>query len=146
MKLWPSIATTMMMVLAGCQSAQQQAAVQRTTQVDATIQEFTDLLLQKRIARGYTIRQQTPNMIVLDRPAKDFATQFVYGSQWNIVPNYRLTYQMYGDKPLTVSVNGAIITNPGSGFERINDMSNHASMAEVMKEIADIASEIKSKR
>lgn len=108
------------LALAGCQSASNEPPVSRTVQVAGTTEQFTAKLLQRRISRGYIIKQQTANMIVMDKPASDdFAAQFVFGSRFNTVPNYRLTYQMYGAKPITVNVSGAIITNPGSGFARL---------------------------
>ncbi|PWJ84867.1 hypothetical protein C7441_104135 [Pseudaminobacter salicylatoxidans] len=81
----------------------------------------------------------------MDKPASnDFAAQFALGSRFNTVPNYRLTYQMYGNKPLTVNVSGAVITNPGSGFENPTDLNNHPSMRDVVTEIRQIDDELKA--
>lgn len=137
------LATIFGLILAACQTQPATPMLPRSVQIDADSQDVSNKILERRIAHGYIIRQQTPNLLVMDRPASgDFTAQFVYGSNFNIVPNYRLTYQFIGSNPTTVHVSGAIITNPGSGFEKPSDMNNHPSMNDVVREIQSIDNEL----
>ncbi|RWL80669.1 MAG: hypothetical protein EOR67_30975 [Mesorhizobium sp.] len=80
------------------------------------------------LGRGFQIVRDSDLQLVMDRPAKDnFGAQLVFGSQWNVVPNSRLSLTFLGNNPTQVNAQLAIVTNPGSGFEQVTDLTNNAS-------------------
>ncbi|RWM26883.1 hypothetical protein [Mesorhizobium sp.] len=80
------------------------------------------------LGRGFQIVRDSDLQLVMDRPAKDnFGAQLVFGSQWNVVPNSRISMTFLGDNPTQVNAQLAIVTNPGSGFEQVTDLTNNAS-------------------
>ena len=130
----------------GCQTTPKVEMLPRSVSSLGTPAEFTNLLLAERVAKGYTIKQQTANLLVIERPANDVASQLVFGSDFNSVPNARLTYQFVGSDPMTVTVSGSVVTNPGSGFERPTDMNGHQSMNDVVLEMRRIAQDLERRK
>lgn len=120
----------------------------RMVQTNATPEAFTAELLNVRTARGYFIKNQTANMLVIEKPAdgpEDAAARFWLGSRWDGIPNYRLTYQFAGTGPMTVHVDAKVVTNPGTGFERPLDLNGHPSVNLIVREMQDIAAKLDGK-
>lgn len=92
----------------------------------ATRKQVADRIVDRLTGKGLTIRQVTEYKIVAGQKAdQDFAARLLYGSRYDGVPEYRLTYTLI-DQPQGVKVYARveIVTNPGSSFERVNDMTN----------------------
>jgi hypothetical protein len=86
------------------------------------------------LGRGFQIVRDSDLQLVMDRPANDsFTAQLLFGSRWNGVPNSRMSLTFLGDNPTQVNAQLAIVTNPGSGFERVMDITNNASMRQQLQ-------------
>ena len=84
---------------------------------------------------------------MLDKPATDnFGAQMIYGSQWNGVPNARVTMTLTGNNPTKVITQLAVITNPGTGFERPNDVNqNHDARAAMVSRMQQAQAKLAAK-
>lgn len=120
------IALLSLLFLASCQTAQGPLATNNFT-FNADKTRTKEAIIATFLPRGYQIVKDSEFQLVLDRPANDsLGAQIVYGSQWNSVPNARVVFTITGNNPTNVNSQIQVVTNPGSGFERINDVSNHA--------------------
>lgn len=114
------------LLIAGCQTTQGPLATNNFT-FNSDKTRTKEAIIATFIPRGYQIVKDSEFQLVMDRPANDsFGAQLVYGSQWNSVPNARVILTITGNNPTNVNSQIQVVTNPGSGFERINDVSNHA--------------------
>lgn len=89
-------------------------------------QVVMDALVAELAASGATIRSNTTNQLVVGkRLENNFAAQFFFGSRYDSVPEARITYTVAPLPTGHVRVFGraAVVTNPGSGFERVNDVT-----------------------
>ncbi|MHB0706013.1 hypothetical protein ACX4MT_09235 [Roseomonas mucosa] len=76
------------------------------------------------INRGYTIVRESESQLVFDRPVQNVLVGALVGSSFNSTPNTRLTYVFIKNQTsYRVVGDVALITNPGSGFEKRNDMN-----------------------
>lgn len=89
-----------------------------------TRKQVVDKIVDAMSARGLTLRTVSDHQVVAGGRAEDFAARFFHGSRYDGVPEYRVTFTMVEQAPgVKVYSRAAIVTNPGSGFERVNDMT-----------------------
>jgi hypothetical protein len=111
------------LLAAGCQTVPQAAPL--STSYDAGNNATKTALVTAFSAAGYQIHRDSEFQLVFDKPNTAFAAQMVFGSQFNIVPNSRVTLTIVGSEPTRVNVGLAIVTNPGSGFESVTDFTSN---------------------
>lgn len=71
-------------------------------------------------------------VIAFDRPVDNPFAQMFLGSQYDATPNARITYNLIKTKgAVRVIADCAVITNPGSGFERKTDANTNGETANV---------------
>ncbi len=74
---------------------------------------------------GYRITKDTPYELAFDKPVQNLAMAVLLGSRYDAQPNARVTYtfaQIGNDTRVIGDV--AVITNPGSAFERRTELNN----------------------
>lgn len=126
MKIKIAAAAVAMLAIAGCQSTPAGPLAPNSFTFNTSKQEAKEAIVAVYMGRGFLIVRDSDLQLVMDRPASDnFGAQLLFGSQWNGVPNARLTMTFLGDNPTQVTVNQSIVTNPGSGFERVTDLSQN---------------------
>jgi hypothetical protein len=125
-KYW--IASAFLILLAGCQAAPSGPMAPNNFAFNAGRQTTKEAIVSVYLGRGFQIIRDSDLQLVMDRPANDnFGAQLLFGSQWNSVPNARLSLTFLGDNPTQVTAQLAIVTNPGSGFERVTDLTSNAN-------------------
>ena len=128
------------LVLSACQTAPSGPLAPNDFTFNASRTKTKEAIVARFLPKNYQIVRDSDLQLVLDRPASDnFAAQFIYGSQFNTVPNARAMMTFLGDGPTQVNVRLFIVTNPGSGFEQQTDITNNpdarASMARGMADV-----------
>lgn len=105
-----------------------------------TRQQVADELVDSLSGQGLTMRTVSDYQIVAGQLAGDLGARVLHGSRYDSVPEYRLSYTMV-ELPGGVRVYGraAIVTNPGSGFERVNDMTER-----VKHDVQDMLNRLRS--
>jgi hypothetical protein len=88
--------------------------------------QVADRIVDRLTGKGLTIHQVTEYKIVAGQKAEDFGAKFFFGSRYDGIPEYRITYTLVDQPPAAVKVYGraGIVTNPGSAFERVRDMTD----------------------
>lgn len=81
-----------------------------------------DRITAELIGQGHALRQQNDYALVFDKRIEGFGAAVAYGSRYDATPAGRLTFNLV-DVPGGVKVYGRfdVVTNPGSGFERLTD-------------------------
>lgn len=92
----------------------------------ATRKQVVDHLVDRYTSGGLTLRSVTEYKVIVSKPAdKDFLTMFLFGSRYDGVPEHRIHHTLI-DRSGAVKVfaRAEIVTNPGSAFERVTDVTN----------------------
>lgn len=118
--------------LLGCQSSQNNLYSMNFT-FNSTKIETKDAIVSIFLSEGYWISKDSEYILAFDRPANDFMLKFLFGSKFNGTPNGRIVFTITGNKPTSVNARIQIVTNPGSGFENITDLTDNV---EIQKQIA----------
>lgn len=115
-------------LVAGCQTTSNEPLPSNSFTFNSSKQVAKEAIVSTYMSRGFNIVRDSDLQLVMDRPASDnFGAQLVFGSNWNSVPNARITATLLGDNPTKITVRQAIVTNPGTGFERVMDLSQNPS-------------------
>jgi hypothetical protein len=95
------------------------------------------------IDRGYTIIEDTPYRLVMDRRSDNVMANVLLGSQWNpqIHARISLTVATLNSKTRVVADLNAV-TNPGTAFERLTPMSNSKDSEEIQQFMRGIAAQV----
>lgn len=132
MKYW--IVAALALLLCGCQTAPTGPLAPNNFTFNASRQTTKESIVSVYLGRGFQIVRDSDLQLVMDRPANDnFTAQLLFGSQWNGVPNARMSLTFLGDNPTQVNAQLSIVTNPGSGFERVMDVTNNAGLRQQLQ-------------
>lgn len=95
---------------------------------NASRKAVIDKLVAWKLEAGMNVKSASDYGFVASKAIdNNFMASFLYGSSYNSVPEARLTYSVV-ESPAGVRVFGRteIVTNPGGGFERVNDVTEQA--------------------
>ncbi|CAL8981572.1 hypothetical protein RHODGE_RHODGE_02867 [Rhodoplanes serenus] len=83
------------------------------------------------VTQKYRITKDTPYELSFDKPVENMAVQVLLGSKYDSQPNARVSYSFAPvDGGTKIFADMAVITNPGSAFERRTDVDGgHDSVA-----------------
>lgn len=100
-------------------------------------EQLSNDIVNAMLTAGYSISTQSPNQLVFDRAIDSFAAKFAYGSSYDRTPNARIEYTIASlpDSTRVVATFKAV-TNPGSAFERSQDLS-HGPDADSIQSLLD---------
>lgn len=93
-----------------------------------------DRLTNEMLNRGYTVTMDSGSTVAFDRASNNALANAFFGSGYDGVPNARITYsivQIGGDTRIVADM--AVITNPGSAFERRTPMNNNQDSTEIQE-------------
>src|SRR6218665_2479920 len=116
-------------MLAGCATTAQMKAAAVANQpivVNAGKQAARDAVAQAFVSQGYMITKDSDFVLQFSAPTSSAMVQLLLSSGYDSRVEARITVQFVGDNPTTVSWRAAYVTNPGSAFERLTDVSNGA--------------------
>lgn len=96
----------------------------------ATKAQVMELLVIEVMGWGYSVSEQTDFSLLFIKDADDLGSQLLFGSQYNSTPQKQLRCTL-AQTGSGVNLVGrfAIVTNPGSGFEKGNDLSGNTEAA-----------------
>jgi S1-C subfamily serine protease len=90
--------------------------------------QVTDALVSQMINQGFSIKSSSDYNIVFIKPLDNFGAELLLGSNYDRTPEHRASFMLVesGDGIRIVLTNQAI-TNPGSAFEKVTDLSTGKS-------------------
>lgn len=102
-------------------------------------QRITDSLSEIMADNGYSIKSIDEYNLVFGKKIDSFAASFMYGSNFNVKPEARITYSLI-NVPGGVRVIATIemVSNPGTGFESADDISRGKDAESVRKILEDL--------
>lgn len=93
------------------------------------------------------IRSISNYQIVIGQPVKDPLVRSLYSSRYDSNPEYRAIFTFADVGGCTyIGARIQIVTNPGSGFERINDVSRGRDAYDLQQELEKVKAAIEGKR
>lgn len=104
-------------------------------------------LVSEMIDRGYGITTEGDYRLVFDRPVDNLLVGVLLGSSYDSTPNARISYTLVPTSGrVRVVADIAIITNPGSAFERRTEMNQHQDSLDVQKALDALKSAVDAQR
>lgn len=95
--------------------------------------------------RGYNLTQDNQFTVSFDRPVENVLAAAMLGSSYDGTPNARVTYTIVEANGATrVIADMAIVTNPGSSFERRTPMSNSQDSVKIQEFLNGLKRSIES--
>jgi len=84
----------------------------------------TDGISVRLLPNGWKIKEASEYVAVFGKRADSFGAAFLYGSRYDAIPEARMTFTMVDtDEGLRVFCVMEMVTNPGSAFERVSDLT-----------------------
>jgi hypothetical protein len=110
----------------------------------ATPDKVKAVLVNKMINKGYRITKDTQFELAFDKPVDNVMVSVLLGSKYDSQPSQRVSYSIaqVGEGVRVVS-DFAVITNPGSAFERRTDVNKADATTDVQTLLEEVASELK---
>jgi hypothetical protein len=101
-------------------------------------------LVNKMLNKGYRITRDTQFELAYDKPVENVMASVLLGSKYDSQPNARVAYSIAQvGKDVRVVADLAVITNPGSAFERRTDLNRGVESPKVQTFLDDMASEVR---
>ena len=102
-------------------------------------------LISTMLNLGFDLKKDTNYQLVFERPITDILTAALFGSQYDRTPNARITYTLAASpKSVRVIVDLAVITNPGSAFERRTPANHYREALEYQGILDNLRREIEA--
>jgi uncharacterized protein YceK len=99
------------------------------------------------INRGYNIIRSDDSMLVADKPVENVLAAALLGSDYDSTPNARITFNLIQNgNTVRVVADCAVITNPGSAFERRTNANNNAETANIQSWLDGIKRSLQNKK
>lgn len=103
--------------------------------------EIMNLMLNN----GYNVTTSTDSLLVFEKPIDNIMASLVLGSQYDRTPAARVTINIIEMVNSTRVVSSfAVVTNPGSAFERITPMNNNPDTASYQMRLKEIKQRIET--
>ena len=118
---------TAILLVGGCATAPPlQTPSQRpeVTISGTTKKEILDVVVDNMLADGFQIKQMNDYSAVFGKLDRSLSGALLSGSKYDSTPEMRVTYNMVETgNAIRVFCSVAMVTNPGSGFERVTDVT-----------------------
>ncbi|MBC6436935.1 MAG: hypothetical protein GDA52_02075 [Rhodobacteraceae bacterium] len=96
-------------------------------------------LVDRMINRGYNLTRDNQFTVAFDRPVENIFAAALLGSRYDSTPNARISYTIVENAGATrVVADMAIITNPGSAFERRTPMNTSQDSLGIQRILNDL--------
>lgn len=108
-------------------------------------------IMEKTVAastmNGFNVERTSDYQIVVGKPLSNPMAAALYGSQYDSTPEYRLvwTFADVGNNCIHVGIVIQIVTNPGSSFERITDISTGKDGHDAQQQLEQLKEKIENR-
>ena len=104
-------------------------------------------LVSEMIDRGYDITTEGDHRLIFDQRVDNVLAAALLGSSYDSTPNARISYTIVRTSGgIRVVADIAIITNPGSAFERRTEMNQHQDSLDVQRALDALKSAVEAQR
>lgn len=100
-------------------------------------------IMNQMVNSGYSTKSVTSTMLVFEKPVNNILASALLGSHYDSTPAARVTYTIMETESTTRIVTSlAMITNPGSAFERVTPMNNSKSSTSYQEFLYQLKNEL----
>lgn len=126
--------------LCGCASVDHQTASGKVeVTINAPPEAVKASIVNAMVNQRYRISKDTAFELAFDKPTDNLLAAAFLGSRYDSTPNTRISYFLAPTPPsVRVVADFAIITNPGSSFERRTDLNRSEDTAQVQALLDDV--------
>jgi hypothetical protein len=104
-------------------------------------------VVNKMLDLGYTITSDTPYQISFDLPVESVMISLLAGSSYDAQPNARMAFTIAQTRAgVRVIADVALITNPGSAFERRTVLNQHRASIQVQTMLEQLKADVEQSR
>lgn len=134
--------------LAGCGTVNHQTA---SGKVEVTItgappEAVKAAVVNAMVNRQYRISKDTAFELAFDKPTENVLAAALLGSRYDGIPNTRVSYFLAPTPPsVRVVADFAIITNPGSSYERRTDLNRSEDTAQVQALLDEVKAQLETR-
>jgi len=120
-----ALAVAGLLVLGGCSSipAAARVAPERELTIQSDRKTTKDAVAALFLSRGYQLKADSDMQITFERRSENFMANLLLSSNYDSTVMTRVIITMIGDKPTNLSWRGYAVTNPGSAFERLTEIT-----------------------
>lgn len=94
----------------------------------ATKKQVLDKIVTATTSKGMQVKALNDYGITVAKRMNDFRSTLIYGSRYDSNPEGRITFTLIeGPNGVHVMARAEMVTNPGSGFERVSDITSGES-------------------
>ena len=138
MRVWLGLAVALS--LAGCNGVKHETASGRPeVTIRSSAEPVKSAVTGFLVNAGYSITKSSDIQVVGERTPDNAMAAVLFGSQYDSTPKARITYTILPLGGTTrVIADMAIVTNPGSAFERVTPLNNVPESAGVQRSLIDV--------
>ena len=98
---------------------------------DASKSEIADQITNAMLSWDFQLQKRDENILVFAKRDQRLGSSLLFGSRYDSTPEWRFIYNIVDHhEGIRVIANIAAITNPGSAFERVTDLSRGSKDSE----------------
>jgi len=113
---------------------------------NVTKKEVANEIINSITSNGYNLKDSSEYLLVFDKPIDSPLAAMLYGSKFNATPNSRVHCQLTdGPGGVRVLLSLFIVTNPGTAFEQITDVSKGKDAYEAYKALESVKARLSSR-
>ncbi|MDD3143016.1 MAG: PDZ domain-containing protein [Candidatus Cloacimonetes bacterium] len=95
--------------------------------------DISDTIVNNMLSRGFTLQKLNDYQLIFGIKETDLGLMLLAGSHYDSVPEWRYTYNLVDFAGgIRILTNIWLVTNPGSAFEKITDVSTNSKSAQNM--------------
>jgi hypothetical protein len=86
--------------------------------------QVSDKLINMMLTKGFNIKNSSDYNLVFTKPMDKLLESLLLGSQYDVTPENRVSFNIVESSVgIRIVITNQAITNPGSAFERVTDLS-----------------------
>jgi hypothetical protein len=121
-------------ILAGCMTApvrfNTQSGKPEVTIYGTTKKKVSEAIINREISKGWDLKSQSDSLLIFAQKNTSFGAQLLFGSKYDTVPESRITFTLIENNDgIRVLLKAELVTNPGSAFEKVTDMTSNADVS-----------------
>ncbi len=98
---------------------------------DASKKEICDAVINQMLSWDFQLQKQSESLLVFGKKDSRVSSAILLGSRYDAIPEWRFAYNIVDySQGVRIVANISAVTNPGSAFERITDMSRNSQDAQ----------------
>ena len=126
--------TFLIVLLSGCTTVKPLDTLTGKPEViipEASKSEIADQITNAMLSWDFQLQKRDENILFFSKGDQRLGSSLLFGSRYDSTPEWRFTYNIVDHlEGIRVIANIAAITNPGSAFERVTDLSRGSKDSE----------------